>query len=565
MTKLPLTPRTKALPALRLLAGIVSAQIATASWAEWGDNVRFQRYKSSELQEKLLTVPYGRQLLAQYPLSGCDIMMYKINYSARGADQNDVQPDTYFIMMVPDGGNNPASSCISKPLPIVLYAHDYSPAPEYNLATLDNPANPAYNEAMLNAAMYAAQGNIVVAPHYSGWYRTSDTYHSHFELAQQVRDMRKALDKARLKIAAQEIEPGLSASSELLITGYGQGGSVALATAKALETAGQHVSATVAIAGPYALANHVQSIMFGASKENNAYLLPLLASTYARTDSSLMSQGKSVDVTKPAYIKDYLEAQNELRPHPFRTAILRNDLSQAPAPSRQVLLCGSSQDKVVSYDLNTMAIKTKLAGNIAGSSIDAFGWPNAVDLGAADSRWDNTAYSVFERSIHSELQAAAQAGPASQMPLDAFSRSALLRLVHDFDLRYSGTEASADDMRSFMDNSAPLQSLLNEKERTQIKALSADVFSIWQAYSSNYQADTADTLLRVGSYFTSFLLPSSAAITLTPNRASQILNAINKKRQVYAEQQYHALLAPYCSLFGLTHFKKVLGEIPTDG
>ena len=64
-------------------------------------------------------------------------------------------------LMVPTGA---APTC-SGPRPIVLYAH----ATQTNkLANIANIADPTNTEGALIAAMFAAQGYIVVAPNYAG-------------------------------------------------------------------------------------------------------------------------------------------------------------------------------------------------------------------------------------------------------------------------------------------------------------------------------------------------------------------------------------------------------------
>ncbi len=65
-------------------------------------------------------------------------------------------------LMVPTG----SSAQCSGPRPIVLYAHATNPDRTLNLADITNTGN---TEGALIAAMFAAQGYIVVAPNYAGY------------------------------------------------------------------------------------------------------------------------------------------------------------------------------------------------------------------------------------------------------------------------------------------------------------------------------------------------------------------------------------------------------------
>ncbi len=74
--------------------------------------------------------------------------------------------------MVPTG----ASSCHGA-RPIVEYAHGTNFDHNYNIANLADRSNPANSESLMIAAMYAANGYIVVAPNYVGYDTSSTSYH----------------------------------------------------------------------------------------------------------------------------------------------------------------------------------------------------------------------------------------------------------------------------------------------------------------------------------------------------------------------------------------------------
>ena len=87
---------------------------------------------------------------------------WTINASPSG----DVAASASAALMIPTG----AAPACSGPRPILLYAHGTQTDKLANMADITNPAN---TEGALIAAMFAAQGYIVVAPNYVG-YDTSD-------------------------------------------------------------------------------------------------------------------------------------------------------------------------------------------------------------------------------------------------------------------------------------------------------------------------------------------------------------------------------------------------------
>ena len=88
----------------------------------------------------------------------------------------------------------------------------------------------------------AAQGFIVVAPNYAGYDVSSLPYHPYLNGAQQSGDMMDALSAARTALPTT-FASSTSDNGQLLVTGYSQGGYVALRTVQALQAAGQTVTA----------------------------------------------------------------------------------------------------------------------------------------------------------------------------------------------------------------------------------------------------------------------------------------------------------------------------------
>ncbi|NJM43741.1 MAG: prolyl oligopeptidase family serine peptidase [Brachymonas sp.] len=171
-------------------------------------------------------------------------------------------------IMVPSG-TDPACQ---GPRPVLLYAHG---------ATADknkNMASPQDGEAALIAAMFAAQGYIVVSPNYAGYEASTLSYHPFFVEDQQSKDMIDALTAARASFASI----GANANSKLFVSGYSQGGYVALATVKAMQAAGMPVTASAPMSGPFNLGITVDAIFAGNVNAGASTFVPLFAIAYQK-------------------------------------------------------------------------------------------------------------------------------------------------------------------------------------------------------------------------------------------------------------------------------------------
>src|SRR4030095_14755170 len=98
-----------------------------------------------------------------------------------------------------------------------------------------------------------------VAPNYAGYDTSTLPYHPYLVADQQSKDMIDALTAARstLPVAQAATTPD---SGRLFVTGYSQGGYVAMATHRALQGAGMTVTAAAPMSGPYALAAFVDTV-----------------------------------------------------------------------------------------------------------------------------------------------------------------------------------------------------------------------------------------------------------------------------------------------------------------
>ncbi|HXA46935.1 MAG TPA: alpha/beta hydrolase [Burkholderiaceae bacterium] len=194
-------------------------------------------------------------------------------------------------LMIPTGT---AAQCQGK-RPIVLYAHGTNEYQNYNLANWATASNPASGEGAVIAATYAAQGFIVVAPNYVGYDISNIKYHPYLVGPQQTADMINSLQAAR---TALPTVPGNSVTDngQLFITGYSQGGYVALATQRAMEAAAANGDATMTVtagspgSGPYALGHFVDFVMGGHPSLGGPVYSTMIATAYQNSYGDIYSQ-----------------------------------------------------------------------------------------------------------------------------------------------------------------------------------------------------------------------------------------------------------------------------------
>ena len=177
--------------------------------------------------------------------------------------------------MVPFGSGDPCHG----PLPVLLYAHGTTPDRDFNIADLRGDPNA---EGLAIAAVFASQGYIVVAPNYAGYDISTLTYHPYLVADQQSKDMIDALTAARSALPTA-FAPTTTDGGRLFITGYSQGGYVAMATHRAMQAAGMTVTASAPMSGPYSLAAFVDSIFFGRVGTGETRSAALLFAGYQKS------------------------------------------------------------------------------------------------------------------------------------------------------------------------------------------------------------------------------------------------------------------------------------------
>jgi predicted esterase len=353
----------------------------------------------------------GTTLVAGEPQ--CSVSVYRVRYNTVGGAGE--ATDASAAIFVPSGGG---ASCTNS-RPVLLYAHGTSLQKTYDMADIANNT-----EARLAAAVFAAQGFIVVAPNYAGYAGSSMAYHAYLDRVAQSADMIDALRAARGSFAAI----GARDSGKLLLAGYSQGGYVALATQRAMQESGNsefNVTAAAGLSGPYAIARFGDELFGGAPRNGATVIVPMIINAgqhagaaiyktaaevyeaqYAATiadlvpgalgTGELVSQGRlpasalfaADSLPQSAAYTAYFGANNLIRSdyraayladraaHPcegsaaaplgcipeqaLRKWLVRNDL-RSYRPAAPTLLCAGHDDPVVPY-FNTSATATYFRG-----------------------------------------------------------------------------------------------------------------------------------------------------------------------------------------------------------
>jgi alpha/beta superfamily hydrolase len=225
-----------------------------------------------------------QQVLSLVGSPVCDISVYHIEYATVGGANEATTASG--ALMVPSGSH---SGCTG-PRPVVLYAHGTSTDRGYNIADLTNQQNA---EGIFLAAAFASQGYIVVAPNYVGYDTSTLPYDAFLVADQQSGEMIDSLTAARSALPTADAS-STSDSGKLFLTGYSQGGYVALATQRAMQVRGMPVTASAPMSGPYALAAFADAIFDGEVNGEAPVLATLLFTAYQHSYGNIYSDPTQV-------------------------------------------------------------------------------------------------------------------------------------------------------------------------------------------------------------------------------------------------------------------------------
>ena len=191
-------------------------------------------------------------------------------------------------------------------------------------------ANPSDLETRALAAFFATRGHVVVASDYLGYAQSSYPFHPYLNAESEAQVTIDAMRAARRLIALL----GVPEPTRMVLTGYSQGGHVALATQRAIERdrpEGVAVDATGGMSGPYDLAGFVSD--FNGLLRLVAPLNPLDARTVVLRLGGLLGVG----------LFDWLADRDALRD------VLVSNSVIGWRPVAPLLLCGGARDTVVPF------------------------------------------------------------------------------------------------------------------------------------------------------------------------------------------------------------------------
>ena len=233
-----------------------------------------------------LNTEANQQLLSLGGTPVCDVLVYNIQYATVGGANEATTASA--ALMVPTGFG---ANCTGA-RPIVLYAHGTTTDRAFNMSNMQN------TETLILTAIFASHGYIVVAPNYAGYDTSTLPYHPYLIADQESKDMIDALTAARtaLPLASATLTKD---NGQVFITGYSQGGYVAMATHRAMQAAGMKVSASAPMSGPYALAAFVDAVFYGEVNGGATVTSTLLLTGYEAAYGNIYSSPD--DVFEPQY------------------------------------------------------------------------------------------------------------------------------------------------------------------------------------------------------------------------------------------------------------------------
>ena len=243
----------------------------------------------TQLQVAIATGNLAQTLVQLVAVPKCGVDVHYLQYNTVGGVSEATTASG--AMMIPTG-TDPACQGAR---PIVLFAHGTTTDRTYNIA---NFATTNDIEGLLMAAVFVAQGYIVVAPNYAGYDSSTLNYHPYLNADQSSKEMIDVLSAARSALPTA-FAPTITDSGKLFITGYSQGGHVAMATHRAMQAAGKTVTASAPMSGPYALAAFGDAIFYGDVNLGAPLLSVLLIASYQHAYGNIYTN--TTDVFEPQY------------------------------------------------------------------------------------------------------------------------------------------------------------------------------------------------------------------------------------------------------------------------
>jgi hypothetical protein len=234
---------------------------------------------ASDLLGALNAGDAGRQIVELIAAPRCGVDIHRLRYNS--VDPLNQPTTASGVLMIPTG----ADTACQGPRPVLLYAHGTRVERATDLANVTDPAN---GESLAVAAFFAAHGYIVVAPNYAGFDISALNYHPFLNADQQSKDMADALAAARSALPTS-FAPSVTDSGKLFVTGYSQGGFVAMATHRLLQQTGVAVTASAPMSGPYAMGAFGDAVFYGQVVGGAPLFVAFAAIGYQRAYGNIYS------------------------------------------------------------------------------------------------------------------------------------------------------------------------------------------------------------------------------------------------------------------------------------
>ena len=191
----------------------------------------------------------------------CDVTLYSIDYKTPGVRGEQANASAALFV--------PGSGCGTGPFPLVGYAHGTNIVKEQKITdpTTTNPELTAPDQdPVVVAAIFAAQGYVVVATDYLGLGDSTYPYHPYLHVDSEASAVIDSLRAART-VAAKN---GVSLSGQVLLTGHSQGGQVTMGTQRAIEALNStefNLVGSAPSSGPYDLTQTFQDSLANQSQD----------------------------------------------------------------------------------------------------------------------------------------------------------------------------------------------------------------------------------------------------------------------------------------------------------
>ena len=213
----------------------------------------------------------------------CGVTISRIEYHTVGA--RDEATNATAAVMVPSGGPN-----CSGARPVLVYAHGTNFNKRFDMAAASSHPEPA--QVLFQ---FAAQGYVVVAPNYTGYGASTLPYHPYLNADAQSKDVVDSLRAAKASMA--QLSASSSMGKALFVSGYSQGGHVAMATVRALQN--DHASefkltASVPMSGPYALGDTSTATFNGNQNVGASLFVPMIVDSYQHAYGDLYSSPSEI-------------------------------------------------------------------------------------------------------------------------------------------------------------------------------------------------------------------------------------------------------------------------------